>query len=164
MLAGRFLCVRHTEVNFSQWYEMSIYFGLSYSTFNVYFAPITTPQTPLLKTFLNAESLSQFAMEPSPEHKSAYKHFANKQYPVQCAIRQTEAKRRRREAEVIQWIEKGFKSCLYVYMFVCFSTIFRYWEHLQNWKWYQIVGYWIIHCLGMLLVQWCSQWERDTWS
>ena len=32
---------------------------------------------------------------------------------------QTEAERRRREAGVIQWIENGLRSCLYICMNVC---------------------------------------------
>ena len=38
---------------------------------------------------------------------------------------QTEAERRRRKAGIIQWIERGLRSCLYACMFVCFSRISR---------------------------------------
>ena len=60
---------------------------------------------------------------------------------------QTEVERRRRQAGVIQWIEKWVRSCLYVHMFVCFSIILRDWEHLQNRKWYHMVGLWMIGTL-----------------
>ena len=49
--------------------------------------------------------------------------------------------------------------CMYyiLYMFVCFSGFSRDWQHLQNRKWYHMVGSWIIHCLGTFLAQWFSQ-------
>ena len=60
---------------------------------------------------------------------------------------QTEVMRRRRKAGVIQWTEKGLRSCLYVYLYlcyvcilVCFSGLSRDWRHLRNRKWYHMVG------------------------
>ena len=79
-----------------------------------------------------------------------------------------EAERRTRKVLGSQKIDQELTQVMYVYyvcMCICmFSRISRDCEHLQKRKWYDMVGSWIMHCLGVLLAQWGSQRERGTWS
>ena len=62
------------------------------------------------------------------EVMESFRNNGNGSETKMIAIIQTEAERRRREAGVIQWIEKGsghVYMLVYMYEYVCFSRIYH---------------------------------------
>ena len=106
-------------------------------------------------------------------------HFPHlKNYPENwCVVRvslacwyfQTEAERQRREAGVIQWLEKRAQSmfvCIFMHTnrYVCmfFGDFSRLRALAEPKVVPYMVGFWIIHCLSMFLAKWCSQRQRGS--